>query len=223
MYTTVTDSNDRTVVLDETQTFKKWFRDNHAELSSIAHKASVVRNSPLFRCGFSKGLLALGTHLFATMLIDTFPDIEDSNPNDNNKKTKFELLGKKFAVALTSEPLGKAIVTLKSNYKNSYLPEQEEFADYILIVQLMDSEIKQQARFVVLTYDVLNALPTKYTKKMCNIELHTKHVNKALSLVNTTFDLPAHVDQTAANRMIERAFEDFLTQLTRIADETVTE
>lgn len=223
MHTTVVDSNERTVILDEPQTFKKWFRDNHAELSSIAHKASVVRNSPLFRCGFSKGLLALGTHLFAKMLIDTFPDIEDPNPHDNNKKTKFELLGKKFAVALTSEPLGKAIVTLKSNYKNSYLPEQPEFADYILIVQLMDSEIKQQARFVVLTYDVLNALPTKYTKKMCNIELHTKHVNRALSLVNTTFDLPAHVDQTAANRMIEMAFEDFLIQLTRIADETISE
>lgn len=223
MQTLITDTFDRTVVLDETQTFKKWFRDNHAVLSSITHKASVVRNSPLFRCGFSKGLLALGSHLFAKMMIDTFSEVEDPDPTDNNKKTKFELLGKKFAVALTSEPLGKAIVTLKSNYKDSHLPVQSEFADYILIVQLMDSEIKQQARFVVLTYDVLNALPTKYTKKMCNIELHTKHVNKAISLVNTTFDLPAHVDQTAANRMIEMAFEDFLNQLTRIADETITE
>ena len=215
----ITLDTNRKVLLTPDQAIQKWFLTHREPLARITNQVSVIRNTPLFRKGFSKGLLALGQHLFVKLLVDTFPDItalDDGTP----EKAKFQLMNHRFAIALTSKALGKAEITLKSNYKTDYLPEQESFADYILLVQLMDFEKSQPAKFNVLSYDTLRSLPTSYDS-LKNLDLHTKHIHHSTLVVDQTFQQPYDVDQDLANTLIERALNNFLESLTGIATELI--
>jgi len=217
----ITLDTNRKVLLTPDQAIQKWFLTHREPLARITNQVSVIRNTPLFRKGFSKGLLALGQHLFVKLLIDTFPDIialDDGTP----EKAKFQLMNHRFAIALTSKQFGtaKSIITLKSNYKTDYLPEQESFADYILLVQLMDFEKSQPAKFNVLSYDTLRSLPHSYDS-LKNLKLHTKHIHHSTLVVDQTVQEPYDVDQDLANTLIERALNNFLESLTGIATELI--
>ena len=216
-----TDQLDRKITLTPEQAIQKWFRTHKEPLSKIIHQVSVVRNTPTFRGGFDKGLLALANHLFVNLLIKTFPDITAPD-NQGPQKTKFELYGQRFAVGMTCANFdhSKAKVTLKSNYDSPNLPEQELFADYMLLIQTMDFEKDQPIRFMVINYDTLRQLPTKWDK-LKNIELQTRHIHTDHRLVDITFENPYDLDQPMANTLIQRALDTFLGSLAGIASELI--
>jgi len=214
------DRYNRKILLTPEQAIQKWFRVHKEPLSKIIHQVSVVRNTSLFRGGFDKGLLALANHLFVDLLIKTFPDI--TAPAQGPQKTKFELYGHRFAVGMTCNNFdhSKAIVTLKSNYDSPHLPEQELFADYMLLIQTMDFEKDQPARFMLINYQTLRELPTKWDK-LKNIDLQTRDIHTDHRLVDITADLPYDLDQPMANTLIQRALDTFLGSLAGIASELI--
>lgn len=221
MSTIATDNYNRKILLTPEQSIQKWFRTHKEPLSKIIHQVSVVRNTPTFRGGFDKGLLALANHLFVNLLIKTFPDITAPD-NQGPQKTKFELYGQRFAVGMTCSNFdhSKAKVTLKSNYDSPNLPEQEQFADYMLLIQTMDFEKDQPCRFMLINYQTLRELPTKWDK-LKNIDLQTRHIHTDHRLVDITTELPYDLDQSLANTLIQRALDNFLNSLAGIASELI--